>query len=75
MSSQLHYDYFYGTEYPFEYKYTTTLRRGSEITLVQEGSIFCRSQETAELVIAIWNKLAQANGGKIMWSYELKGQE
>lgn len=75
MSNQLLYDFFYDAEYPYEYKYTATLRRGGKITFVQEGSIFCNSQETAVFVIGAWNKLAQENKGEIEWSYELKGLE
>lgn len=66
-------------EYPTRYEYTATMYRGEQSELVQDGEMFCRSLETARLVIQEWNTLSQLHranmGGDVVWKYTLKGQE
>lgn len=65
--------------HPTRYEYTATMFRGEQQELVQDGEMFCRSLETAQLVVKEWNTMSQLHranmGGDVVWKYELKGQE
>lgn len=65
--------------HPNRYEYIATMYRNDEQEFTQDGEMFCRSPETAQLVITEWNTMSQLHranmGGDVVWKYTLKGQE